>query len=79
MQRSLLGSEFLEEVEHSIALIRRYPNAAPILHARARQRETNRFPYGLVYLVRESDIVIIAVAHLKRRPVYWRRRLDDIE
>jgi toxin ParE1/3/4 len=35
------------------------------------------FPYALVYIEREDRIIGIAVAHLKRRPGYWRKRLTD--
>jgi hypothetical protein len=35
----------------------------------------NQFPYGLVYIERGDRIIGIAVAHLKRRPGYWRQRL----
>ena len=33
-----------------------------------------RFPYSLVYSVREHEMRILAVAHQKRRPFYWRGR-----
>jgi hypothetical protein len=29
---------------------------------------------GIVYVVLGGDIDVIAVAHAKRRPAYWRRR-----
>jgi hypothetical protein len=31
----------------------------------------------LVYIERGEKIIGIAVAHLKRRPGYWRKRLKD--
>jgi plasmid stabilization system protein ParE len=37
----------------------------------------DHYPYGLVYVERGEKIIGIAVAHLKRRPGYWRNRLDD--
>jgi hypothetical protein len=33
-----------------------------------------RFPYQVVYRVRPSEIVVVALAHLKRRPGYWKHR-----
>ncbi len=33
------------------------------------------FRYGVVYEVRDDVLVVIAVAHRKRRPSYWRSRL----
>lgn len=32
------------------------------------------FPYQVLYRMRLDEIVIVAVAHLKRRPAYWRGR-----
>jgi hypothetical protein len=34
-----------------------------------------RFPYSVVYLEDEDEIWVLAVAHAKRRPGYWRGRL----
>jgi plasmid stabilization system protein ParE len=33
-----------------------------------------RFPYTVIYRIRESTVVIIAVAHHSREPGYWRHR-----
>lgn len=33
------------------------------------------FPYGVLYFSTDSEIVIVAYAHEKRRPGYWKRRL----
>ena len=32
-------------------------------------------PFSLVYILRGDDIEIVAVAHGRRRPSYWRSRL----
>jgi len=39
-----------------------------------RRRLLRRFPYGILYKEEESQIVIVAVMHLRRRPGYWRNR-----
>ncbi|CAN5351115.1 hypothetical protein BH09SUM1_BH09SUM1_19510 [soil metagenome] len=37
-----------------------------------------KFPYNIIYRVNDDDSVdIIAFAHQKRKPDYWRRRLHD--
>lgn len=36
----------------------------------------NGFPYQIVYFVREDLLTILAVAHSKRRPGYWRDRIN---
>lgn len=33
-----------------------------------------RYPYQVVYRVEEEQPVIIAIAHAKRKPRYWRER-----
>jgi hypothetical protein len=33
-----------------------------------------RFPYRVVYRNRPDEIVVVAVAHLRRRPGYWKNR-----
>ncbi len=35
-----------------------------------------RFPYAVVVVERQTEIVVIAFAHQARRPGYWRGRLD---
>jgi plasmid stabilization system protein ParE len=36
---------------------------------------SNRYPYSLIYrLSGESQVEIVAVAHHRRRPDYWRQR-----
>ncbi|RKG84189.1 type II toxin-antitoxin system RelE/ParE family toxin [Corallococcus sp. CA049B] len=29
------------------------------------------YPFALPYLVRDEDVVVLAIAHLRRRPDYW--------
>jgi len=41
----------------------------------ARRCLTNRFPYGIIYQIRDNTILIVAVWHLKRRPQTWQFRL----
>ncbi|WP_438003790.1 hypothetical protein [Sorangium sp. So ce321] len=33
-----------------------------------------RFPYSVLYRVRDDHIRILAIAHQNRRPFYWRGR-----
>ena len=34
----------------------------------------HRFPYGIVYRVGHDEILIVAYAHFKRRPGFWKNR-----
>lgn len=33
------------------------------------------FPHRLIYLVQATELVVVALAHQKRKPGYWRDRL----
>ncbi len=74
-----LGDEFLTEVERSLDLIAGNPDAWPVWpgEPRARRFLMRRFPYIIPYRVTGGDIIILAIAHVSRRPGYWRGRLDE--
>jgi plasmid stabilization system protein ParE len=73
--RDGLGREFLDALESTIDQIRRYPEAAPIVEGAVRKALfPHRFPYSVLYPVRPSAIRILAIAHHRRRPLYWQRR-----
>lgn len=74
-QRPGLGGEFRDEVRAAIERIRSFPTAWHPLTESTRRCLTHRFPYGLIYHVREGEILIIAVAHLHREPTHWTDRL----
>ena len=40
-----------------------------------RSKGVSDFPYRVVYFVQVDVLMIVAVAHAKRRPGYWRERV----
>ena len=72
-----LGYEFAAEVKRTIGRTLQYPDAWPKLSARTRRCRTHRFPYGIVYQVREDRILIVAVMHLHRHPETWKSRVES--
>ena len=70
-----LGAE-LEEIDAVLETILQFPHAAPQRRDRPDRRVAvlDRFPFTLVYQVKEDEIVILALAHMSRRPGYWSRR-----
>lgn len=40
-----------------------------------RSKGVNGFPYRVVYFVHDDLLTVVAVAHAKRRPGYWRDRV----
>ena len=70
-----LGDQFLLEVLSALERIRQYPSAWHPFTQNTRRCQTRRFPYGVVYQILQSEILIVAVAHLHREPGYWQNRM----
>ena len=70
-----LGYEFAAEVKKTLERIIQYPDAWFKLSKRTSRCRTNRFPYGLIYQIREQSLLIVAVMHLSRDPKTWKSRL----
>jgi len=75
-QRAGLGAEFFDEVAATTAQLEARPEigAAVSKDGPTRRLLVPRFPYQVVYRVAPDEIVILAVAHLRRRPNYWKNR-----
>jgi toxin ParE2 len=70
-----LRRQFLLEIASSVALIEEFPEAWPLVSDVDRACRVRRFPYRLIYFVDDGYIVVLAVAHFKRRLFYWRDRV----
>ena len=70
-----LGLEFVLAVRRASERILEFPDSGRPVGGRLRRTLVRGFPYGLLYRVEPSRILIVAVAHLHRRPGYWRSRL----
>ena len=67
--------DFRDELKSALSRLRKAPNAcSPFLHG-TRRILLDRFPYFVVFRERPHDIQIVAIAHAKRRPGYWAKRL----
>ena len=77
-QSAGLGAEFAAEVRDGLLRIREYPDGWQLLGNRVRRYRLRRFPYGLVYAPLPTQIVIVAVMHLHRKPDFWKERLPQI-
>jgi len=77
-----LGDRFLVETEAAFARIDETPfEGPPWTHRRlpdgVRRMFLRSFPYSTVYIL-EPRVVVVAVAHARRRPGYWAKRLGEI-
>jgi plasmid stabilization system protein ParE len=71
-----LGTEFLEEIYSTIQRITQFPKAWNQLSLNTRRCLLKRFPYGIIYQINESEITIIAVMQMNRKPDYWKGRIQ---
>jgi hypothetical protein len=72
-----LGAEFLEEVFGVIARIIEFPQAFPNFSTNTRKCLVNRFPFAVIYQIRQKEIFILAITHLSRKPGYWKERMKN--
>ena len=75
-----LGSEFWDAVERVAIGAAEDPDRWPLFpdvrpSLKVRRRVLRRFPYVLAFKVYGPDLVVIAVAHARRRPGYWVHRV----
>ena len=72
-----LGNALLIEVLSAADRIARFPEAWHPLGEGVRRCRLSGFPYALIYTIDYGDILVLAVAHLHRRPEYWRDRMKQ--
>lgn len=69
-QREGLGGAFMSEIEAVLARVRRRPEMFPVHPAlsSARRARAKRFPYVVVFLLREGDVFVLAFPHERHDP-----------
>ncbi len=71
-----LGSDFLDDVQRAIDILREHPNLGHSVGRGLKRILLHRFPFSLIYSLEADEILIVAVAHYGRRPNYWKNRVD---
>ena len=69
------SQRFSEKLYRAFKLVQEHPGRHPMHLLGTRRLRLHRFPYLVVYVDRPELILVVAVAHAKRRPGYWSRRL----
>lgn len=75
-KRSAFAAQrFQEAIAEALTQIEEGPEQWPKFRRFFRWLKTRRFPYVLYYEILDvEEIMIVAVVHGSRRPVYWLRR-----
>jgi toxin ParE2 len=74
-QRSGLGDRFEQDLLATVNFLTEHPLSGKALTERVRRFRLRTFRYNVIYVVDGQEVVIVAVAHHRRRPGYWRSRL----
>jgi len=75
IEQTGLGAKFENEIKNGILRIRQYPQAWPPERKETRRYLVRKFPYKIIYSLQQDNIVVLAFAHLHRKPNYWVDRL----
>ena len=76
-QRPLLGQRFAVAVREVLRRLREYPESGSSWTPRSpeiRVSRLGRFPFKVISVVREEVLIILAIAHERQEPGYWRHR-----
>ena len=66
---------FIAAVSDALESISDAPRRWPKYLYGTRRFVLDRFPFSIVYLDSPDEVNIVAVAHTKRKPGYWKQRL----
>jgi plasmid stabilization system protein ParE len=76
LERSASAAEaYLAELDLGVAAVAEHPKMWPRYVRGMRRYVFHRFPFYLVYRETANRIEIIAVAHGRRKPGYWKSRV----
>jgi plasmid stabilization system protein ParE len=68
------AEEFLQELDAAMEAIAEAPDRWPRVHSRYRRFLLHKFPFSVVYIRRQTIVEVIAIAHHRRQPGYWKHR-----
>jgi len=77
-ERKQLGNRFYDVISRALEDIELHPRKSPQVRNAVRRRLLPKFPYAILYLIHHDEVVVVAVAHLHRDPLYWLERLESL-
>lgn len=72
-RNTLVADAFRAETFAAIEQVGKTPLGKAADDEGNRRRVLHRFPYSVVYEVKGSTVTILAVAHHRRKPNFWRK------
>ena len=68
------GAAFAAALSHAVGLIEATPERWPVVGGEIRRVHLARFPFSVFFRTRGEATQVLAVAHQRRKPVYWKGR-----
>lgn len=69
-----LGERFGAVIATAMQRIASGPTRWPRISRRLRRHVVSEFPYSIIYRIEKNRILVVAIAHQRRRFGYWRGR-----
>jgi plasmid stabilization system protein ParE len=69
-----VGLAFILEYERALALLCSNPRLGALWRNGRRRFSLRKFPYSIIYYIRDEELRVIALAHHRRRPSFWAGR-----
>ena len=72
------GNRFIEATKKASEQLQDNPAMWPSMTERLRGNILSQFPFTIIYAFNEDTIFIVAFAHHRKEPGYWRDRVKEI-
>ena len=73
--RAELGLRFEQAVADAVRSAVAHPERGAPRSKNTRRWLVKGFPFGVIYRANEAEVLVVAVAHQRRQPEYWARRV----
>lgn len=67
------AERFEEEIVQAVDILAEEAETFAVYEGETRRKLLPTFPYALVFEVIDEVVFIVAIAHLKREPAYWKK------
>jgi hypothetical protein len=68
-------NQFKIELSNKIKSIKNSPQLYSKIKGNIRKCKLNKYPFNIIFVEKENIILILAIAHFKRKPYYWKKRI----
>lgn len=72
----MLAARFVAGLQHGVDHLKTLPFSGTPIASDVRRYALRGFPYRLIYSAAPDGVFVLALAHTRRRPFYWRNRIE---